>query len=225
MGAQDTGAAGLETREARLGPLARPAQVCRPPNAAGWVVFAQVGSALGPSQRAVARMLQERGLGTLVPEPQRPREPFHFDGGLRQALGWLESQEDGGGRPVGLLGAGRGSAAVLRLAAERPHRVAAVVCCGGRPDLAHDVLRAVHAPTLLLVAGHDTEVLRLNREALPLLAGEHRLEVVPGAGRRFEEPGALETVGHLAADWFANRLPAEPQPASVSSVRSPSSMP
>jgi putative phosphoribosyl transferase len=29
------------------------------------------------------------------------------------------------------------------------------------------------------------------------------LEVVPGAGHLFEEPGALDTVARLAAAWFA----------------------
>jgi hypothetical protein len=29
---------------------------------------------------------------------------------------------------------------------------------------------------------------------------------VPGAGRRFEEPGTLDAVAHLAGSWFANHL-------------------
>ena len=37
------------------------------------------------------------------------------------------------------------------------------------------------APTLLIVGGNDLEVLRLNREALRMLPGEARLEIVPGA--------------------------------------------
>jgi hypothetical protein len=34
------------------------------------------------------------------------------------------------------------------------------------------------------------------------LAGEARLEVVPGATHLFEEPGALEQVARLARAWF-----------------------
>ena len=33
-----------------------------------------------------------------------------------------------------------------------------------------------------------------------------RLEVVPGASHLFEEPGALESVAALAADWFLAHL-------------------
>jgi len=38
------------------------------------------------------------------------------------------------------------------------------------------------------------------------MRGEVRLEIVPGATHLFEEPGTLEQVARLAADWFARRL-------------------
>jgi pimeloyl-ACP methyl ester carboxylesterase len=64
----------------------------------------------------------------------------------------------------------------------------------------------VTAPTLLIVGGADPEVLALNRQAAGRLAVEHRLEVVPGAGHLFEEPGALEEVARLTAAWFSIHL-------------------
>jgi hypothetical protein len=36
-----------------------------------------------------------------------------------------------------------------------------------------------------------------------------RLEIVPGATHLFEEPGGLETVAHLARDWFLQYLPVD----------------
>jgi dipeptidyl aminopeptidase/acylaminoacyl peptidase len=36
------------------------------------------------------------------------------------------------------------------------------------------------------------------------------LAVVPGAGHLFEEPGALEEVARMAADWFSRHLGARP---------------
>jgi pimeloyl-ACP methyl ester carboxylesterase len=88
----------------------------------------------------------------------------------------------------------------------RAERLGAVVSRGGRPDLAGEALRRVHAPTLLIVGGNDAEVLRLNRQALAALGGEARLEVVPGATHLFEEPGALARVAALARDWFLRHL-------------------
>jgi putative phosphoribosyl transferase len=36
------------------------------------------------------------------------------------------------------------------------------------------------------------------------------LHVVPGATHLFEEPGTLEEVARLAADWFAHHLAGRP---------------
>ena len=48
------------------------------------------------------------------------------------------------------------------------------------------------------------------------LAGEKRLEIVPGASHLFEEPGALEHVARLAREWFARYLSGvQPAPRSV----------
>ena len=84
--------------------------------------------------------------------------------------------------------------------------MAAVVSRGGRPDLAADRLGDVRAPTLLVVGGHDEAVLQANREAFETLRCPRALSVVPGATHLFEEPGALEQVTHLAANWFLSHL-------------------
>jgi pimeloyl-ACP methyl ester carboxylesterase len=99
-----------------------------------------------------------------------------------------------------------GAAAALIAAAERRSRVGAVVSCGGRPDLAADALPHVTAPALLIVGGSDTVVIELNRRAQALLGGESRLEIVPGAGHRFEEPRALKRVASLTRAWFVRHL-------------------
>ena len=33
-----------------------------------------------------------------------------------------------------------------------------------------------------------------------------KLEIIPGATHLFEEPGALERVAELSADWFVRKL-------------------
>jgi len=81
-----------------------------------------------------------------------------------------------------------------------------VVSRGGRPDLAEAWLPRVTAPVLLIVGGLDAEVLALNRKAFASLAGEKRLDVVPGATHLFPEPGALPRVAERAADWFVDKL-------------------
>jgi len=58
---------------------------------------------------------------------------------------------------------------------------------------------------LLIVGGQDEVVIALNEQARSRMRCEVKLEIVPGASHLFEEPGALERVAQLAADWFLYR--------------------
>ncbi|URM89242.1 dienelactone hydrolase family protein [Streptomyces sp. MRC013] len=181
------------------------------------VVFAHGSgsSRHSPRNRVVAAALRKAGMGTLLMDLLTEREERHdlltaeyrFDIDLLSsrvvsAVDWLADVPATRTLGVGLFGASTGAAAALRAAAERPARVRSVVSRGGRPDLAGDALARVAAPVLLIVGEEDPEVLRLNREAAGRLGAPHRVEVVPGAGHLFEEPGALEHVVRAAREWF-----------------------
>lgn len=191
-----------------------------PDDATGIVVFAHGGgsSRHSPRNRQVASQLHESGLATLLFDLLSEAENWHdrrtaeyrldiplLARRLVQALGWLAARRDTRALPVGLFGTSTGAAAALMAAARVPH-VRAVVSQGGRPDLAGDALQRVAAPTLLIVGGLDEEVAGLNQQAARQLRCEHRLVFVPGATHLFEEPGALDVVARLAADWFASHL-------------------
>jgi putative phosphoribosyl transferase len=98
------------------------------------------------------------------------------------------------------------SAAAFKAAAKRRKLVSAIVCRGGRPDLAHESVTDVRVPVLLLVAGLDDEILRINQRALKNLHTIKSLEVVDGASHFFEEPGKLEAVAGMAGDWFMKHV-------------------
>ena len=85
--------------------------------------------------------------------------------------------------------------------------VKAVVSRGGRPDLAQEAPEKVAAATLLIVGGADPQVLDWNRQVYARLSGAKRLAVISGATHLFEEPGALDQVARLAAQWFLAYLP------------------
>lgn len=192
-----------------------------PEGARGVVLFAH-GSGSGrhsPRNRYVARALRRAGLATLLIDLLTPDEEevdlrtghLRFDirllaQRLAGATDWLVENPDTQGLQIGYFGASTGAGAALVAAAERREAVGAVVSRGGRPDLAGDALPLVEAPTLLIVGGNDEPVIGMNREALAQMRAEKRLEIVPGAGHLFEEPGALEEVARLAADWFAHHL-------------------
>jgi putative phosphoribosyl transferase len=199
-----------------IGPLALPAFSHIPRDAAGIVVFAHGSgsSRLSPRNRQVAAALNGQGLATVLFDLLREAEAEDrrnvFDIPL---LGSRMSDvvADVHGRypelPVGLFGASTGAAAALHAAASHPNIVRAVVSRGGRPDLAESVLPQVQAPTLLIVGSLDEPVITMNRKALALLRGVKRLEIVAGATHLFEEPGTLDRLITLAADWFRAHLP------------------
>ena len=108
--------------------------------------------------------------------------------------------------PIGYFGASTGAASALKAAAKLQNLIHAVVSRGGRPDLAGSDLVEVKAPTLLIVGGNDTPVIRLNEIALARLTSDRKLEIVPGATHLFEEPGTLDQAAQLAAGWFKKYL-------------------
>ncbi|MFE0601156.1 phosphoribosyltransferase family protein [Streptomyces sp. NPDC058892] len=185
-----------------------------PGDARAVVMFAHGSgsSRRSPRNRAVAADLNRAGLGTLLFDLLTPAEEADranvFDIGtlaarLAGATAWLRLHAS---LPIGYFGASTGAAAALWAASASDADIGAVVCRGGRPDLAGPRLAAVRAPTLLVVGGRDTTVLDLNRAAQRELRCENRLEVVRGATHLFEEPGALAQVAALARAWFARHL-------------------
>jgi dienelactone hydrolase len=192
-----------------------------PAAARGLILFAHGSgsSRQSPRNRAVARVLREAGLGTLLIDLLTRGEEtedaitghLRFDIGLlaRRLVAvtdWIHQDPLTRAYPVGYFGASTGGGAALVAAAERPE-VFAVVSRGGRPDLAEDALPRVTAPTLLIVGGDDVPVIGMNRAAAARMRAKVRTEVVPGASHLFEETGALERVSELAARWFEEHLP------------------
>lgn len=201
-------------------PLGLPGILEWPERANALVVFAHGSgsSRLSPRNIQVAQALNAKGMATFLFDLLRADEEGDrskvFDipllaERLAGAIRWLDEEKETGGLHLGLFGASTGAAAALIAAAELGKRVEAVVSRGGRPDLAMEVLPKLHAPTLLIVGGADSEVVALNEAALARLHAPKSLEIVPGASHLFTEPGALEQVIDLAAKWFARHLAAE----------------
>lgn len=191
-----------------------------PENARGLVIFAHGSgsSRHSPRNRFVAERIKEEGLGTLLMDLLTEDEEriddvtreLRFDIGLlarrvSQVVTWAGQQRSLKELNIGLFGSSTGAAAALVAAADSAE-VKAVVSRGGRPDLAGDALTRVNCPTLLIVGGHDDVVIELNEAAKAQMSCPTELVVVPGATHLFEEPGTLENVADLAAEWFARYL-------------------
>jgi dienelactone hydrolase len=208
----------------RAGPVSLEGDFQVPEGAVGVVLFAHGSGSSRHSRRNqyVAQELQATGLATLLIDLLTPEEeavdqhtahlrfdiPFLAER-LVAATRWLGEDPTTRVLRIGYFGASTGAGAALVAAATVPDRIGTVVSRGGRPDLAGDALPLVKAPTLFIVGGRDLAVLEMNRAAMARMRTVTRLEIVPGATHLFEEPGTLETVAHLARDWFLRYLPPE----------------
>jgi len=188
-----------------------------PKGARGIVVFAHGSgsSRMSPRNNFVAEVLRDASLGTLLfdlltaEEDEIYRTRFNIElltERLETATEWLWRQSGLNKLKTGYFGASTGAAAALVAAADLKTKISAVVSRGGRPDLAGASLPKVTAPTLLIVGGNDDVVIKLNNDAYDLMKCKKDLQIVPGATHLFEEPGTLEKVAELAADWFTKYL-------------------
>jgi dienelactone hydrolase len=186
-----------------------------PSNALGVVLFAHGSgsSRHSPRNQFVARTLREHSVGTLLFDllTADEEQEDHFTGHLRfdinllaqRLLGatrWYRSKEPE--MFIGYFGSSTGGGAALVADAGSDIPLHAIVSRGGRPDLAGPALPKVKAPTLLIVGGDDTAVVEMNREAFAEMKCVKELRLVRGATHLFEEPGTLEQVAEMAAEWF-----------------------
>lgn len=166
--------------------------------------------------RYLAEQLRGAGIGTVLVDLLTPQERqvdetaqhLRFDlellaQRLDAVAQWLLEVKPG--TALGFCGAGTGAAAALTAAA-RHGRVTAIVSRAGRPDLAGPDLGHVRAATLLVVGAGDPVAIQSNHGAFGTLGGPARLEVIPNASHRFDEPGAIEQVAELARAWFVHWL-------------------
>jgi len=203
--------------EIELDGLALKGNLSIPENAIGMVVFSHGSgsSRLSPRNKYVAKVLNENGLATLLfdllteDEDRIYENRFNIDlitMRLIDVTQWVQNQKESKDLVIGYFGASTGAASALRAAVFYKNDIGAVVSRGGRPDLAMQELNKVTAPTLLIVGGWDHQVIQLNQKAYQELKCNRKLEIVPEASHLFEEPGKLQQVAEIAADWFKKWL-------------------
>lgn len=189
-----------------------------PAHARGLVLFAHGSgsSRHSPRNNFVARVLRDKGIGTLLLDLLTVAEDLDYETRfniplltrrLLVATKWIKLQPSTQHLAQGYFGASTGAAAALQAAAVLGDEIKAIVSRGGRPDLAgQQDLTRVKSPTLLLVGGRDEEVIELNYRAYALLPCTKEMIIIPGATHLFVETGALQEVARQAAAWFNQHL-------------------
>ncbi|MBD3426422.1 MAG: hypothetical protein GF409_04230 [Candidatus Omnitrophica bacterium] len=189
-----------------------------PERARQLILFAH-GSASGwqsPRNRHVASRFQKEGYATLLFDlltGEEAREDavnanFRFNIALlsqrmKQATRWASALPEASGVEIAYFGSSTGVAAAIISAVELEGKITSLVSRGGRSDMAEEHLPNLKSPILFVVGGNDPVVMDINRRSAKKLTCENSIEVIEGASHLFEEPGALDRVAELAADWYA----------------------
>lgn len=168
-----------------------------------------------PRPRHIARVMRDHGLATLLCDlltedeeaEDEVSEKYRHDAEflarrLIEVTQWALSNPDTRQLRLNYFGASAGGAAALIAAAKMHKKVHSVVTRGCRADLAKKALPHVLCPTLLIVGEDDTVGVELNREGFALLGGRKELQVIPGASHLFGEPGKLELMSQVSAEWL-----------------------
>lgn len=168
-------------------------------------------SRLSPRNIAVAKYLLTRKISSFLfdllteEEDKLYENRFEIDliaNRLIEVTRWLRAQKKMKKTEFSYFGSSTGAAAALKASLKLSEEIKTIVSRGGRPDLVIKDLPKVKIPTLLIVGEWDEEVWELNQKAYETLGGIKKIEVISGATHLFEEPGKLEEVSKLAADWF-----------------------
>ena len=188
-----------------------------PDGARGMVIFSHGSgsSRLSSRNRFVARVLQQKGLATLLFDLLTQKEDLDYQKRfdielltrrLVEVTQWVMDNAQTRHLSIGYFGASTGAASALIASAILGSAISTVVSRGGRPDLALDQLDRVQSPTLLIVGGRDHQVIKLNRQAYAKLSCKKEMIIVPGASHLFAEPGKLDEVAVISSEWFKNWL-------------------
>jgi putative phosphoribosyl transferase len=173
------------------------------------------------ADQLVARALVEAGIGALLVDllaaeeepPRHPRRAQRPDVDLMAsrlvvATDWVERDPRGAGLAIGYFSHGTGAAAALVAAAARAGVVRAVVCAGGRFNLAAgSATLGLRAPTLLITGGRSRREVALERQVLERLpAPDKAIEVIPAVRDPLGDRAAASATSQLATRWFQRFL-------------------
>jgi len=174
-------------------------------------------------ESALAHELQRHGYATLtlnlLTRYEQTRDPDArynvplLSARVHAAAEWVGHQPPLGMLAVGLIASDTPCAAAIRAAVKDPERFGAIVCLGGRADLAGSAqLRALRVPTRFVVGTADAHAGTL-RQAHALLGGEHDWQDAHGADLLHVTDSQTAAIGELVAQWLDRHLRAPAAPA------------
>lgn len=192
-------------------------QLAHAPDVRGLALIARAARVPSSHEAVLADALQRAGYATLVADLLTQHEaardadaPFNIPRLANRLLGiaeWIGHQPALAALPVALIGSATTSAAVIRAAWKNPRRFAAIVCAGGRPDLAGAApLRGLVTPLRLVVGSEDPDA-AIAVQAFERIGAPRDWQRISGSGAWLAEPASLDALARLATEWLERKLP------------------
>nr|MBL8455355.1 alpha/beta hydrolase [Zoogloeaceae bacterium] len=201
------------------------ARLSHAPDLAGLIVILKPGAVLDSEAREayIAGAIQRVGYATLLvdllthhEEARDPDARYNVPQLANRVLAvaaWIAHQAPLHGLPIGLIALDTACGAAVRAAWKAPDVFSALVCRGGRPDLAGATpLSALSVPLCMIIGGQDPGRAIVTR-AYELITARKAWHEVPDASDLFIEPGTLDSFCQLASAWFKAELPPPALPA------------
>jgi pimeloyl-ACP methyl ester carboxylesterase len=190
-------------------------QLILPPNARALIILAHAGANPESHDEALGAILRHNAFATLrldlLPYAEERFDDVHNNVSLlaKRLLGALnmikrEMQNEAMPTlPIGLCAADHASPVIVRVAAQRDHDIAAVVCRGGLIDLAGMLyLRSLESPLLVLVGEKDATLISSSQRALKEVSCSKALQIIQDTESTFAAKSAFDDVAHKIVHWF-----------------------
>ena len=189
------------------------------PDSPGLVVLAHAALALDGRDALMAGCLRQAGFSTLSAdllthkEEQFPDTHNNVPLLARRLLGFLEQirhrmrMVEIPNLSLALCAANDTTPVVVRIAAQRDHDIAAIVCRGGLIDRAGMLyLRTLASPLLLLHEHSDEHHMSSNRRALQEIPCATELQAIPDFGFEYATSVGFEIAARETIRWFTAAL-------------------
>ena len=175
------------------------------------------GNAGGRYEAKFVYALQQSGFATLTMDLLTSHEEEHdtdayynipqMTSRVIAIAEWISHQPSMTTLPLGLIGMHTACAAAVRAASKAPGYFGAIVCCGGRPDLAGaGPLAELTCPTRIIVGSLDPDR-DIIRQAYTHIRTTRDWQQIEGADAAFSQPDAAAHFVELAGDWLRRMLP------------------
>ena len=141
-----------------------------------------------------------------TPERVVPHDVTTLARRLAAARDWAAGQAQFAELPYACLATGRGAAAAMTAAAERPGSFHALVLLDGRVDQALGAAELVRAPTLLVVARENPDLVAVNSHVHTRLRCVKQLALVDGTSSLLEQQSSIDEASRLTWEWLSRFL-------------------